>query len=1031
MRPIKLTLTAFGPYRDGETIDFTKLGTHRLFVISGNTGAGKTTIFDAICFALYGAASGEDRAETRMLRSHFAGDDSYTSVEFDFAVGKRSYRVFRQLPHRKAGNKSETPGKAELYETTSGEAVPCVDRFMITDVNNKLETIIGLTKDQFSQIVMLPQGEFRKLLTSDTDNKEDILRRIFRTDLYRKLEERFQQQHRELKDEATKARTRLDVIIGQAGDMLPQRAESALAAVLAQPYRGAAQMLDALAQEAVHYREAAGAAEGRKAAASERLAAEEAQLREALARNGRFAELATRRARAAELEQQRPAAEARERQLALAERAARLEPHEERAARAAADAAAKRERLAAALAAAEAAASALADAELRQRAEAAREPERRAAEREAERLAALAPLVQTLAERRNEVERLLGAERALAAKQQEADRALAQLRETKQAAAARIAEAEAATAKLPELQEQLQRLRDKYRLLDDLVVAERDYKEFTRQETEHKQYVQKLRSEHDRLESAWLEGQASLLAVHLHDGKPCPVCGSAEHPAKAQPSSELPSREALQQLKQQLQKAEHDLSTASAQAASAQEGRNRRGGDIAEYDIQLDSDLAEQLAASKKEGSRLREETDRLKQINTELTALREHAAHADRQLDARLQEKDELAAHLQAAVSDRSAKQSRLEADMEAVEETLRTPEQLNARITAVRQAADKLHAAWKTAEEALQAATTKLAEQRASAEQLTHTVAEAEVEQAESAARFQAELAKDGFADADSYREVKLPEPTRASLKAEAQAYRTAVAAATEGIVQLEQALEGQSPIDTASLEQALTDLKAELEQVVNQLQTADRYANEADRLRTAVAEAGGRCTELEQQLEQVADLYSMMKGDNALKISFERYILIEYLDQILHAANERLRGLSDGQFVLQRSDRLEARGKQSGLGLDVYDAYTGQNRDVKSLSGGEKFNASLALALGMTDVIQSHQGGISIEMMFIDEGFGSLDEESLGKAIQTLIDLQKAGRMIGVISHVQELKQTFPAMIEVTKTKEGYSRTAITLK
>jgi exonuclease SbcC len=181
----------------------------------------------------------------------------------------------------------------------------------------------------------------------------------------------------------------------------------------------------------------------------------------------------------------------------------------------------------------------------------------------------------------------------------------------------------------------------------------------------------------------------------------------------------------------------------------------------------------------------------------------------------------------------------------------------------------------------------------------------------------------------------------------------------------------------------------------------------------------------------LEQVADLYSMMKGDNALKISFERYILIEYLDQILHAANERLRGLSDGQFVLLRSDRLEARGKQSGLGLDVYDAYTGQNRDVKSLSGGEKFNASLALALGMTDVIQSHQGGISIEMMFIDEGFGSLDEESLSKAIMTLIDLQKAGRMIGVISHVQELKQAFPAMIEVAKTKEGYSRTAIILK
>ncbi len=148
-------------------------------------------------------------------------------------------------------------------------------------------------------------------------------------------------------------------------------------------------------------------------------------------------------------------------------------------------------------------------------------------------------------------------------------------------------------------------------------------------------------------------------------------------------------------------------------------------------------------------------------------------------------------------------------------------------------------------------------------------------------------------------------------------------------------------------------------------------------------------------------------------------------------MQAANVRLQALSNGQYWLQRSDRLEARGRQSGLGLDVDDAYTGQNRDVKTLSGGEKFNASLALALGMTDVIQAHQGGVSIEMMFIDEGFGSLDEESLNKAVATLIDLQKSGRMIGVISHVPELKEAFPAIIEVTKTREGSSRATIRIK
>ncbi|UUZ80742.1 SMC family ATPase [Paenibacillus sp. P26] len=222
MRPLKLVMTAFGPYRERETIDFTELEDRRLFVISGNTGAGKTSIFDAVCFALYGGASGEDRFEARMLRSHFADEETHTSVEFEFAVGRRSFRVFRRLGHRKGGNKSETGARIELFETTGGQETPCVDRFTVSDVNAKLESLIGLSKDQFSQIVMLPQGEFRKPLTSDTENKEDILRRIFRTGLYQKLEDRFQQKSRELKDALKAAQLESEVYIKQVEAALPR-----------------------------------------------------------------------------------------------------------------------------------------------------------------------------------------------------------------------------------------------------------------------------------------------------------------------------------------------------------------------------------------------------------------------------------------------------------------------------------------------------------------------------------------------------------------------------------------------------------------------------------------------------------------------------------------------------------------------------------------------------------------------------------------------------------------------------------------
>src|SRR5699024_7653378 len=186
-------MTAFGPYKKTEVIDFTELEENHLFVISGNTGAGKTTIFDGICFALYGSASGTDREDHRMLRSDFADDDTHTSVELEFELNGHIYRILRQLGHVKQGNKTKTGERYEFYEKVDGKEVPCVDRQMVSEINKKIEALIGLTQDQFKQIVMLPQGEFRKLLTSDTENKEAILRRIFKTESYKQLNELLKQ----------------------------------------------------------------------------------------------------------------------------------------------------------------------------------------------------------------------------------------------------------------------------------------------------------------------------------------------------------------------------------------------------------------------------------------------------------------------------------------------------------------------------------------------------------------------------------------------------------------------------------------------------------------------------------------------------------------------------------------------------------------------------------------------------------------------------------------------------------------------
>lgn len=1030
MRPIKLTMQAFGPYRDSETVDFHRLESRRLFVISGNTGAGKTSIFDAICFALYGYASGEDRAEPRMLRSHFADDETHTAVDFEFAAGARTYRIFRQLPHRKGANKSETGGKAELYETTEGQETPCVDRFTVGEVNARLETILGLTREQFSQIVMLPQGEFRKLLTSDTDNKEDILRRIFRTGLYQRLEERFQQKHRELKDAYKEAASKADVYLKQTQETMPLREGSGLAATFGQPTCNASQVMDGLAEEAAYYDGHARTGAERKGELTARLEKREDELRAALLLNGRFAELRQKRARSEELERQREDVAERERRLALAERAARLEPYAEQAAKAARDAEAKRRQLAAKQQDAAAAASALAEAGTRYRGEEAREPERKDAERELQRLADLEPAVRQLDALRREAERLAGEERAGRAKLAAAEEALAGVREAKRACAERRHAAEAETAALPERLEALDRMRQQARLLKELSELEKRLGELGRLEAEQERELRRMRAEHDRLETLWIEGQASLLAAHLHDGKPCPVCGSAEHPSKAAAGEAIPSREALQQAKESLRHAEQEFSAAKAQAAAARTGWDDGAKEASEHGIEPAA-LAEQYARLEAEGKKLRAETDKLKQLAASLPALRQEEALLDRKLDEQQKGKDDLQQRQQQLAVESGSKQSLLAKELERIPEELRSPDLLERRMKAQSALVAKLEAAWKEAQQRLQAAQTKLAAEKAGEVQMAAQLEEAESNLRQAGERFRLELVESGFASPAEYVEARLAEAERLALRERIEAFRQSVAALVEQIAELERELAGREPADTGAMSAALAEQKRELEQVLAEIQTAERYRQEADRLRRSIEAAQGKARELEERLEQVMDLYQMIKGDNPLKISFERYILIEYLEQILQAANARLSNLSNGQFMLQRSDRLEKGGKQSGLGLDVYDAYTGQNRDVKTLSGGEKFNASLCLALGMTDVIQSHQGGVAIEMMFIDEGFGSLDEESLGKAVATLVDLQKAGRTIGVISHVQELKDAFPAVLEVRKTREGYSRTEFVLK
>lgn len=328
MRPIQLIMTAFGPYKQKEVIDFNDLGEHRIFAISGNTGAGKTTIFDAICYVLYGEASGEERSDTSMLRSQFADDNMYTSVELTFQLKGKRYEIKRQLGHKKQGNKTITGHAVELYEIIDGEKVPAVDRFHVTDVNNKVEDLIGLSKHQFSQIVMLPQGEFRKLLTSETENKEEILRRIFKTDRYKLMRELLDQKRKQWKDVLQEKQKERELYFRNVFK-LPIRDGALLETLVEQEHVNTHQVVEALEQETGAYKAEVEQLQVEQDVQTKQLKDAETRFHAAKSVNEKFTDLQQKNERYNTLQENLTVIEMKENSFKRAEQAKRLLPFEQ------------------------------------------------------------------------------------------------------------------------------------------------------------------------------------------------------------------------------------------------------------------------------------------------------------------------------------------------------------------------------------------------------------------------------------------------------------------------------------------------------------------------------------------------------------------------------------------------------------------------------------------------------------------------------------------------------------------------------
>ncbi len=869
MKPLNLILSAFGPYARESSVDFTQFGEDGLFLIAGDTGAGKTTLFDAISFALYGEASGgRERRKSKSFRSDYASGKTETWVELTFRHKEDTWRIRRNPEYerpKKSGEGTTTQTAwAKLTNLDSGETYEG-----LTEVNGKVYELLGLTQDQFTQTVMIAQGDFLKILNASSDDRKALFQKLFNTSVYADLQLKLKDMNsacnREMED--------LDRCIAiAAGKIDPEPDFSERGSIVL--YKSDAKYADLLSECLVHLIEGEKA-ERAQSINNKQMAAEQAEALLAAIEQGKAVN--------ADFEALEKGEEAL---AALLDRQSDMDDLEDT------------------LAKARKAQGLLPDETLMRSNAVAIDNQRKA-------------LAEAVKARTSAENALPGAE-------------------------ARKEEAEAHASDVDGLLASARQLSDCIPVLNEL---ERQKGKLAQQEKQLALLL-KASNEADLAYTAAKEGyyrsQAGLLATELEDGKPCPVCGALSHPQPAQLAAESVTREAMEEADR-----------------------------------------------------RHREAADALHRTDNSLTALRAQVDKDTVRLRDMGIEENETERHLQQRIDNLNAQAKQYR---EAIDDSRKRCNDLTIALEKNR-----------TAAEQKQQILSGLLE---TGEQLKK--------------QYMARLIAAGFEDERSYQLAKLPDNAVNDIEGRLKKYGEQKTSLMDQTARLRQKLAGKAKSDLSDLEQRQRDWKAKR---MTAEKTEAALSRKLALHEDALKEIQRACRQKKRKEEYwavVRDLYNccagIAGGNRRAKLTFEAYVQQYYFKQVVAAANKRLTVLTDGLFTLRCKTEARDRVRQSGLDLDVLDRGTGQWRDVSTLSGGESFLASLALALGLSDIVQAQSGAIRMEAMFIDEGFGTLDDNALRNSLQVLADLADGKRLIGIISHVRDLEERIEKQIVVSKTLKG---------
>lgn len=1028
MLPKKIIMENFGPFVH-EEVDFDELTEAPLFLISGKTGAGKTTIFDAITFALYGDASGGVRSSNE-IRSSFAEPTEETRVQFIFEHQGRKYSIERwpKQTLAKKNGKGETTKNQKVQLSIFNDKGQEAEAYTKVDaVNEVIYQILNLQKDQFRQIVMLPQGEFRTFLNANSTEKETVLRSLFGTSFYRQFTENLKLQKCELEKSVSEMTTRIDQLF--------QQVVAEKGVTYGESLNLAREYLLLEEQELLKSQTELAEKQAKQKALQQ-------QLQRAQELSESFKQEQQTRRELLKIEEQLPEQEEKKQQLVRGRELEKIRPTHDRI-------------------------QELVKQQIQQTDEAT-ENQQRAAELEqqySECQKQTTDFEQQSAEWQTKEQQLQSLNALLPlVKQKE------QLMKQKTELTDKQAKQQ---EHLTEIIQQIKVHEEKIKLLEtkqntEKMWQDRRYEElqfqqtvthlqqsakdiFDQQEEEEDQQIKlaqlvekasrtsnQLTSEvadYKKLKSQWASAEIARLSMDLLPGEPCPVCGSKEHPNPAQ-HAEL-TTDNLGQLQVALETQETRIKQLELIREQAE----------AQYEVgiktfdQLQEDRSAAQKAQEEQINTLQATFADYYQLEVEadlselVIFLRERQKETDERL-AEINESKQTLLDLKAEIDNNQAKKLESETSLNVVKGELQTLEgrlssieeqtkewqlpTLEAHIVELQGKIDEYH----THLQAHQALVKELEQQHIRLQENHKLLAKQQQETGENLEKFQTSLQQQ-LVDANLAIEQLASAPIDLlSLEQEITDFDQQLLLLKDRQSRLAEVIKDQEKPELDELQTLVTSCEAEVTQFQQQHYAKESQLQQQRTLIETIEDLQAQSKEQLDELSQMMQLYQTMNGDNPQKISLERYVLQWYLAEVLQCANQQLNQLTKGRYRFELKQETGRSKGNTGLEINVYDDNAGATRSSHTLSGGESFIAALSLALGLAEVIQSQAGGVAIEALFIDEGFGSLDEEALEMAMEALESIENAGRMIGIISHVRELKERIPQQIIVETSGTGRS-------